>query len=196
MSKNVFFRKPRMVGLLFSRPEFKFAKEHILAHWSHYHERSGNSFDFFCVGYRHQVWDSNGLPVTHEFSTEAFNEIVAEIESNTNWKPSGENDLLLLDASYDAASNKASLDFSNCIKLNLDELVRGKAIASVPAFFEQIFQFFKCYNGDNPTWKFSNVMLGNSTVNSIKKLILLLAPEKIRDEVEKVANFAVKNISK
>lgn len=196
----------RMVGILFARPSSLLAQAEIIPNLYYFHHRSGNHIDFFCGGYG-QFWQDrrdefpdqkvvfrNGFEWL--FSPSKFNDFRQEIESMTKWRYNGGVDLILTNAKYDKDSEKAFLDFSSAIAVNLDRAKKDGAIDNVENFFEKIFQFAENQTGNDPTWGFSTKMELKVAGSALKSVLLSLLPRALRQEVRKAIHFLVVDIGK
>src|SRR6266849_104144 len=101
----------RMVGLLFAPPEARLARDEIIPGLPYFHYRSGPNIDFFCAGYRRYGPDPeyNEKAVTNDrcpwiFNIGLYDRFRSEIEEMSRWRYSGEADLLLMNAEFDATS--------------------------------------------------------------------------------------------
>ncbi len=123
-----------MCGLLFAPPKTKIGKS-IMDRLDDWHHRSGDNFDFFCVGYvDYDEFDSDepvGKLTDREnrqarqfyYSSQAFNEIRAHVEAKSSWKYSGEADLLLVNAVQPEIRKSFSREYHPRTYLALDEIV-------------------------------------------------------------------------
>lgn len=100
-----------------------------------------------------------------------FSEFIGELENISNWKYTGESELLILDYV------DGKLDFSNVINLWLDKMIRNNIIYSFNNFLEMLIRTIKKLKG--------------SVISIIKKYIRNLS--KIYDEA---SYFYVRNYSK
>lgn len=193
--------KVKLIGILFVHPDSELAKKDILPRIGQYHERAGSFTDFFFAGYG-AYWP----PGDHAdkvkaifvdgtqwmYSERAFNEFGDELESMTRWEYSGETDLILTTASYSTKERKAVLEFGQCITCCLEELIRDKAIESVPRFFESIFRFGA---KDGATaYGFSDLHFVRTSGKSL--LDWILSRVKLKEYYDKNKNLAIRNIAK
>jgi hypothetical protein len=176
---------PRVVAILFVPPFTKFAKESLIPRLDYFHRRSGNTIEFFSVGYGgymqrsafpdvidvHAQHTEDGSIIPWGYSNRVFDEMRNKFENLTVWKFSGEVDLLLVTASYDKEKRRVMMDFSNAIVLDLDLILSDNAIRSFGCFFEE----FVCYTDhnlhDNTTIDFSDSralrVMGTSLLDGI-----------------------------
>ncbi|WP_155985168.1 hypothetical protein [Thioalkalivibrio sp. AKL6] len=192
----------KLVGILLAHPNAPTAQQEIVGHLSHFHLRSGEAVDFFCVGYgafwprSHYVDQAVVASIDGTdwyFSEVAFSEVIDEIERETKWSYSGETELILLSA-HKGFDNKAELDFGSAIVCNLERMGADGAFTSVRAFFAQIFRFAKCKKARDPAWAFSDhagVGVGKSV---IKDGILGILPSALRQRYRQAEHYAVRDI--
>ena len=129
-----------VVGILFCRPETLSGKS-IMNSLPYYHHRSGKNIDFYIPGYG-AYWNNDYLDATNvdcidgvnwSFSNKQYVDIMTELEGNSEWRYSGESELLLVECM------DCKLNFSNIMQINLDSMIRDDIIASVDLLFEKIF---------------------------------------------------------
>ncbi len=160
---NRYEAKPtiKMIGLLFSPPHTRIAKEEIIPRLHYYHHLSGNSLDFFCIGYggylpRDEYPDVIELGSTkpdawHEipwaYSDLVFIPLCREIAKRTRWNYSGESDLILANAIYHNETEKVSLDFTSALNLDLDLMIKDEPTLSVGRIFENICRYADKFDG-------------------------------------------------
>ena len=195
----------KLVGILFARPFNLLSKDFIVPNLNYYHHRSADFVDFFCAGYG-AYW----YPPTEDqqvvakvdntewlYSDAIFNGLRKEIQDITRWKYSGSTDLILTNAIYSETDKKVQLDFSNSLWFQLEKAIEDQAIASVEAFFEQIFKFSEKELVDiNPSWELSKELLQKKFMDTAFKYILSLLPEKFRKEPGKYSQFIHVDLSK
>lgn len=196
-------RNSKLIGLLFCHPKSALGKAEIVDHLPHFHHRSGEAVDFYCVGYG-AYWPPEHFadqePVTRIegiewlFSELAFNRVVDELENETSWEYSGETELILLTARKDN-NGEASLDYGSAIVCNLEAMSQVKAFTSVRAFFTDVFRFAKNNSDSDPTWGLSDnrgIKLGAS---ALKEAVLSVLPKALSDAYSRGKHFAVKSIA-
>jgi hypothetical protein len=178
----------QLVGLVFTRPELEFFKSHLRPNFKYWNHRSADHVDFFCMGFT--------LNAPRDFSHVSFLRAVDHFERETQWRYTGENDLILLNAVLDPETKRVTLDYSSAVVLPLDEAVRKKAIKSAPEFFERIIAYASRYRGDDPTWGFSDALVKPLAGSALKRFLLSLLPKFIRTETEHALFFAIRDIGK
>ena len=195
-------RNTKLIGLLLAHPNAPISKNEIVGHLNHFHHRSGEAIDFFCVGYG-AYWPQEQYPdqvkattidgVDWYYSDKAFSKVIDDLESETKWTYSGETELLLISARKND-DGETSLDYGTAVVCNLEAMFADKAFTSVRAFFEGIFKFAKRNTDNNELWGLSDhkgVQIGKSV---IKDAVLSILPQGLRDFYKKAEHYAVKNI--
>lgn len=192
----------KLVGILLAHPNAPTAQQEIVDHLSHFHLRSGEAVDFFCVGYGAYWPPSHYVDQTvvasiegtdWYFSETAFSEVIDQLEEETQWSYSGETELILLSA-HKGNDGKAELDFGSAIVCNLERMGSDGAFSSIRSFFTQIFRFAKQKTASDPAWSFSDhagIGIGKSV---IKDGILGLLPSSLRQRYRQVEHYAVRDI--
>lgn len=196
-------RNSKLVGILFAHPATAIAQSEIVRHLPHFHLRSGDAVDFFCVGYgaywppQHYV-DQEALVkidgVDWLFSDQAFSEVIDELESETRWKYSGETELLLVSAVKDD-SGTISLEYENAIVCNLEAMAKDNAFSSVRVFFTDLIRYAKSHSSTNSAWGLSDdrgIAIGKS---ALKEAVLSLLPKNLKESYKKAEHYAVRNIA-
>lgn len=198
-------RHVRMSGIVFARPNSPFAKAEIIPQIPDWHYRSGEHIDFFYGGYTYPFGGGEpppryvNVPISGHrdwlYSAELFNEFRQDIQQRTTWTYSGATDLLLANARYDSVSGRARLDFKTTVVCQLESLKESKAIAGVERFFEDIFRFAESAPSDDPTWGFSDQQGISTTGSAIKRLVLAVLPKDIGTDINRISQFAVRDVS-
>lgn len=143
--------KPYMCALLFAPPGTDVGRS-IFARLMDWHYRSGDNFDFFCVGYGNWQQDPNEKPVASiapggnltpidfYYNAKAFNEVLANVRTRSRWQYSGEADLLLVNVVIDPQTEEPHIDFDDMVALDVDLIVRDKVFATTSRLLERICQ--------------------------------------------------------
>jgi hypothetical protein len=193
-----------MVGFLFARPQATLARDEIIPGLPYFHHRAGRHVHFFWVGYG--AWPPSVVPDAKKvlavdgtdwlYSDWVFNEFRAELESTTVWQYSGGTDLVLTNATWDAAHRSADLDFSSALAMNLEQAIADEAIPDAGRWFERIFQFAESGRDDDPTWGFG-VSAGLVAAQSgLVSAILSLLPGSFGSEAKKLPHFLVADLAR
>jgi hypothetical protein len=209
-----------MLGLLFARPSVKLAEEQVFPNLEYFDRRSFTHIDFFCAGVArgemriadHQFSPHDYIRVTapdpryrsmrdyesrseYLYSDAAFCQFCEEVEGKTTWRYSGETDLLLLDCEIHV--NRAEVDFSQVIAMNLDEMSRVGLIASVSAFVEAIIASVKPTNVMNrrSVVGTSDRLGGRAVTQLTFEALMKLLPPQASQAVKAVRYFRVGDLS-
>jgi len=195
--------KVKMVGILFVQPSHKIAKDEILPNIKYYHIRSRTNVNFYLAGYGAYLDRIKDVEVVcsvdrtdWQYSATSFNNLREEIENRSNWQYSGECDLIIINARYNKKESRVILDFTCCVAININDLIRVGVITSTMKLFEDIFRYAEAQRHDDPTWGLSDELGFGSSKEGLKNIILNLLPSGAGKEIEKVSKFAVINISK
>ena len=105
--ENRYRRKDvNITGILFARPESRFATAEILPHIDYWHHRSDNYTDFFCPGYFSKNVYGDTQPILTVggdpwfFSNYALSEFLEKLEKQTTWRYSGGCELLVTNTRF------------------------------------------------------------------------------------------------
>jgi len=191
-------KKVKMVGLLFARPSLPLAKAEVVPNLDYFHYRSGSRVDFFCAGYDGYTGrdEADGfIPVVVDkenclkwgFSEAMFIQLVKEIEAKSSWRYSGDPDLILANAHYDAARREAYLDFGQRVQCRLQRMKDIGAITSVPSFIEDIIRYADHADAEDPTWGFSD----SQVPDALMRFVWAILPKTLSKEAERLKHFAV-----
>jgi hypothetical protein len=183
-------RPVRLVVQIFGKPESTVMKE-ILAHEPHIHLKSGKRVNFYFPGYKDRV-----APTAETFSLEEYIKAQEEIEELTTWKGGLETYLLLMNSVWDPTSTSSELVYSGVVALTFERAIEKKAIPSAAALLTEILRFADSYEGDDPTWGFSDEKGLKFAGSALRKLLLHLLPKWLKGDVEKAAQFTVVDVSR
>lgn len=192
----------KLIGILFCHPQSRLAKEEILGHLPFFHLRSGGAIDFFCAGYgaywppEHHTDQEVAARINAEewlFSNNAFLQVIKELESESQWRYSGETELLLLPTAPN--SNRTPLRFESAIVCNLEAMSKDEAFTSVRSFFNKIFKYAEDRTATDPTWGFSDSQGLEVAGDLLKSTILSLLPSKVKAAYKQASHYAVRNIA-
>ncbi|HEX3865407.1 MAG TPA: hypothetical protein VHV78_01600, partial [Gemmatimonadaceae bacterium] len=173
----------RMLGLLFGQPSTKTFTEQIAPRLEYWHHRSGERFDFLCVGYSH----AQGA-----FNPELFAESVRWLQDRSAWRYSGLTDLVLLNASVERPSRELRLHANQVVAVALESAVDDGAIPSVPGFIESIVTFAEEYHGDDPTWGFSDSEAQRLGASGLKAVLVSCLPKALRKDASAAFHLRVR----
>jgi hypothetical protein len=195
-----------MIGFLFARPQAALARGEIIPDLPYFHHRAGRHIHFFCVGYG-AYWPPGSVPDAEKvltidgtdwlYSDRLFNEFRAELERTTAWHYSGGTDLLLTNATWDAAHRSADLDFSTALSMNLEQAIADEAIPGVGRWFERIFRFAEnSHDGNDPTWGFSSNAGLVAARSGLVSAVLSFLPGRFGAEAQKLPHFLVADLAR
>lgn len=188
-------RNDSIIGILIAHPASEFTKS-ILDRISFFHPRSGKYTNIYFVGYG-AYWNNATYAdmenickinsVQWSFSSKMFSDLIFDLEEKSKWEYSGETELILLNY------KNGVFDFSNCLILWLDQMIRDNAIRSPEWLFEKIFRYSR---ENNSLYKFSD----KQVINIIKNDIIELLKEKLFRDFTNTINtakyFCIKNLEK
>jgi hypothetical protein len=197
-----------LTGILLARPEDSLARDEILPNLSYWNRRSAEHVDFFCVGYlpRWYADSTAGLPrvVTvgngeWAFALDAFMELLSAVERSAGVVYDGSPHLLLLNCYFDRTTERARLDYSRVVWINLRKAIGDDAVATPTELAEHVFEFAKQANAKapvdgpaDPIWEFSGGMGRRILKRSALDALLSFLPEALRPNARRAFHFAVK----
>jgi len=187
-----------LVGLLFARPSDDFATKNIIPELDYFDSRSGESMDFFCVGYskKETPFSSPAIKVKGQqwwFHNDSFNKFRAQIMRESNWKYSGETELLLANAK--SSSSKTFIDYSSAIPCRLEDMQNDKAFKNIKSFFEDIFTYAE-EPGSDPAFDLSDLFGKDILIGAAKAGVLKLLLRSLAPEYYKARHFVLADLSK
>ena len=193
-------KKVRMVGLLFARSDVPLAEVEVVPNLDYFHYRSGKHIDFFCAGYdgytgRDETEGYRKINKEPElkwgFSERMFIRFMEDIEARSPWKYSGDCDLILANAHYDATKREVRIDLKHHVQYKLKQMKDIGAINSVTSFFEDNVRYAEHADGEDPTWGFSDAQGAKLAGSALRRFILALLPKDLGKDAERAAHFAV-----
>lgn len=137
---------PNAICCILLAPEFdKLGFDSIIQRIGYLDLRSSEDIHFYCVGYG-GYWNNNYAPdmkyinksgagnitIPWAFSQIKFALFINELEQETSWKYSGRTELIILNS---------TIDFSQCITLDISSMVEDKVIPSPAVLFEKLIQY-------------------------------------------------------
>src|SRR3989338_547951 len=193
----------RMIGLVFATPDTPLVQAEILPRIGKYHSRSGRHIEFYFAGYAQggrpkesDVILVRGPKGTWYFSHKAFDRFRRDIQSQTTWQHSGDSDLLLSNGYLEEHKSRGTIDFKSTIVCQLEAMKKDEAFVSVGQFFERIFQFAESYDGDNPTWGFSDQEGLTVLGSGLKRVVMSLLPKTVIQDARKAEHLAVLDVAR
>jgi len=184
----------QIVALVFGRPYSDVVKDVLVPNIDYWHYRSGENIDLFCIGF----FGGESVPEQQDYSSEDFVRALTTFELNTQWKYSGETEIVLMNAIYAPGRHKSQqvrLDFSTVVSIVLERALEDKAIPSVPAFIEKLIYWAKDYQGANPTWDLSDSLGLRLAGDTLKTFALSLLPKRVGDNVTKAFHFYTRDLT-
>ena len=195
-----------ITGILFARPELKATQDQVLPNLDHWNYRSDYYTEFFCVGFTCYPPPSQRAAASvvtvagtqWYFSAAAFNEVLVEIETQTNWRYRSGCYLVITNSRYDAQTQRAYLDFRHAMSVDIARAVSSGAVESADELAERMFEFAKKINEgqtSDPVWEFSDtvglVLLKKSLIDHLVDLLPTLAKAVFR----RGENFVVQELT-
>jgi len=174
----------KLVTLVFGRPTLPLVRDQIIPDIDYWNHVSGEKIDFFTVGfYTEDI----------KFDPTAFDDVLDNFEERSTWKYAHETDLLLLNARFTPTTLRAEFDFSNVVALTLERALEEKAVVSIPQFFGNIVDFASSFQGDDPSWGFSDAQGKRLVGSALKNVLISLLPEAVRADAKSAFSFYVKD---
>lgn len=191
----------RVAGLLFAQPD-SFTKDEILSGIDYFHNRSGKTIDFFCIGYQPDFFEPK-FPVVATvggnnwaFNSKIFNDLRKQTEEQTKWKYSGSAELVLFNSYFDTKTESVKLNFSDALSIDLKKAKDSKLNSSVGEVFEKIFAISESISTDNPTQEMSLKLIGDTGKKSFINILFNLLPTAIQDDTKKIYLYGTSNYHK
>ena len=175
-------RHHSLTGLLFAHPAAEAFTEHIKPRLDYWHYRSGDRFDFLTVGYSHN---------RHVFDDELFAASVRWLSNRCGWDYSGSTDLVLLNASR-GTDGKLNLDTNWVVAVSLEAAVEDGLARGIPQYMERICSFADNYDGDDPTWGFSDAEGKRLGASGLKAILIHCLPEALRKDARAAFHVRVR----
>lgn len=200
--KNHIQAYPNAICCIVIAPYFhKIGFTSIIQRFGYLDHRSSEDIHFYCAGYG-GYWNKDIFPDMEEigitkyqagasipwsFSQSLFAKFVDELEKETNWKYSSGTEIILLDS---------SVDFSNCIIFNLDEMIEDKIIHNPSKLFEALIQYARMHNDiEEISSKEFRKVIGYESINSI--FTILPKPfQNLQNAWKKGKHYILKDIKK
>jgi hypothetical protein len=143
-------------GILFARDRNAGAgaeiRDELVSSFTFWNKDSGNHFDLFVPGWYFQQKQLR-------FNNSRFLEYRSEIERESEWKYSGETDLLLLNFDYDVQARDGRFAFDEVMVLPVEALIRDKRIGSLPALLSRLHDAARGSRGNSTrsaVWEISD----------------------------------------
>jgi hypothetical protein len=182
------------IGILITRPDLDTGKS-ILNSLEYFHFRTGKMINFYLPGYG-AYW-TNDYPdgkivttignVNWSFSNKMFVGFISDLEKFSQWKYSGESELLLVDL------KNGILSYENMMQFYLDNMIRDNVIFSVHQFFEQLFRM--CRDKDSMA-QISDALVFDNAKQISKEKVLEKLPLGMGQVFTQEKYFCIRNMKK
>ena len=182
------------IGILITRPDLSTGRN-IADSLEYYHFRSGKTVNFYLPGYG-AYWSQQEHPdekivtivngVKWSFSNEMFVDFINDLEDHSQWRYSGESELLLVEL------KDGILSYENAIQLYLDKMLRDKVVESVHGLFEDIIRNTKKKDSISGV---SNTLGTQKLKQLTRKNILYMAPFGLGKVITQEKYFCMKDLS-
>lgn len=182
------------IGILITRPDLDTGKS-ILDSLEYFHFRTGKMINFYLPGYG-AYW-TNDYPdgkivatidnVNWSFSNKMFADFISDLEEFSQWKYSGESELLLVDL------KNGVLSYENMMQFYLDNMIRDNVVVSVHQLFEQLFRM--CKDKDSIT-QISDALAFDKVKQISREKVLEKLPLGMGQVFTQGKYFCVRNMKK
>jgi len=166
-------------------------KKEVEPQWDWFHLRSGEALHVVVLGYGGM--DSRG-PV-RSFSNEWLQAGITAIQERTNWKYSGESDLLLCNVTYES-NDGVRIRISESISITLEAAVKDGLITSFSNLLEKIRDYTHSHSGDDLLWGFSDSLAKGSLREALRLMLYSFLPEALKAKAKSLEHAAVRNIGR
>jgi|ERR1039457_557253 hypothetical protein len=196
--------KVTMCGLLFARPQSELASKEIFPELDYFDNRLGPHFHLFTAGCFRRSMPVEGYPDKRPigprdrwlYSDTAFDCLRREIESSTRWRYRDGVELLLFNATRNARTGGASLDFHSAIAVDLQRLREQRTSEAIASLIGKLANYCEQYSGDDPTWGFSDQIGTRIAGSALWSLILSFLPEGLRRDASTARLFVTEDLSR
>lgn len=193
-----------MCGLLFARPQNELASKEIFPEVDYFNNRLGPRFHLFTAGCFPRFVPTSLYPDRREillqrdwlYSDAAFDSLRRDIESSTKWRYKDGVELLLFNATKNKKTGVVSLDFHSAIAVDLQELRRVRPSEVIASLIGRLANYCDHYDGDDPTWGFSDQIGIGVAKSSLWSFVLGLLPEGVRNDAGTARLFVTQDLSK
>ncbi|SRR6266550_1051275 len=173
----------RLLALLIGHRNSKLVQEELIANLDYWQERTGQRIDVICVGMGTSKSPRGGSSLASG---------VSWLETMSDWRFSGQTDIILLNARFDRTQRAVALDFSTVVSFCLEHAVADRAIDSLAGLLERLIRFADSYKGDDPTWGFSDHEAKRLAGRGLKALLLSILPKALRADARRAFYFRVR----
>lgn len=181
----------RLVALLFAPAGAPLSQVQVIPRLGQFHWRSRYAMDLFCAGYGREGGDTHldetfysvapqGPGGEWLFSDRAFDDVRRFVQEQSGWRYSGEVDLLLATARYDADAWDAKVDFAQAVELKLARAIKDEAVESVGVFLEAVFDYAEQHPDAPSAIFFAAGQTGKSFAAALIDMVLGALPVDVR----------------
>jgi hypothetical protein len=130
------------VALIYGQPTAPAMAKDLLPRLNYIHHRSADALEIFTIGYLERGAEDDPMPL---FDDSAFVRAVEELERETDWRYSGETDLIFLASSLKITRDEhgdimpeIALEFDHVVCLCLEKAIAQKTVSSGAGLIEDI----------------------------------------------------------
>lgn len=177
----------RMTCIVFARGDSDLAKKELIPLTQLWHERSADFLDVFLIGF--------SFDASSDFDSKLFASAQTWMEKHTKWRRGGGADIIIFNTVLEKGKQRASIQWESAICINSEAALKSEAFLSLEAFFETMIGFARQYQGQDPTWGFSDSLGGKKIKSGLWHLVLSFMPEALRKDAESAKHFCVRSIA-
>lgn len=182
-------RRSKLLGILITRPSLEIFKKEIEPQWDWFHLRSGQNFHIVTLGYG----DITDRVANKSFSNEWLEAGISSLQQRTDWRYSGESDLLLCNVEYEKTGG-VYLRISEAMCITIEAAIKDGLITSFSNLLERIREYINSYQDKDILWGFSDHIAKRSIAEAMRLLVYSFLPEAIRAKAKGLEHAAVKKI--
>jgi hypothetical protein len=184
-------RRSKLLGILVTRPSLEIFKKEIEPQWDWFHLRSGQNFHIVTLGYG----DITNRVANKTFSNEWLEAGVTSLQERTNWRYSGESDLVLCNVEYEKTGG-VYIRISEAMCITIETAIKDGLITSFSNLLEKIREYINSYEDKDILWGFSDHIAKRNIAEAMRLLIYSFVPEAIRAKAKGLEHAAVKKIGR
>lgn len=186
--------------ILFAPPFTSVGKEGVIPRIAYLSDRSAEYVHFYCAGYG-GYWHRDEFPDMQEigdvhypggtvipwaFSQRIYAKFVSEFESATNWKYSGEADMVVFDS---------AVSYDDCLVFNLGKMIKDEVIEHSSELFESLIRYATDRTASRNPSEFSDRkipgLFGNAVLAALSE-----GPKSLGKAWKKGVHYATRDIRK
>ena len=193
-------------GILLFRPEAPFSINHVLPNIEYLDRISEDYVDFFAVGYTAHPFSHPEPPDAickntdswWTFCHEDFITFQKALESDYSadriaWRYSGNCDLLMMNAIFDAETRAAELGFETVMTVDIETALEDGSFSSFPNLIIEFTRFLETQDEHDPVFALSDKIGAKLAKDSVWEMLLNMLPYKLGEPARKAAHFATKH---